>query len=143
MHIKGFAFEKQERVLRRITAGEADLIYGDTYSRSGTDVLGIGNNVTLEFREMNPDVVRGSDGTVRIDLEGRTPQDVCMIQLCMFSGGQEMRAELDFARAREWTVQSFCVKAPQGVDRIGFLFLPGSNFDFRAFEFRRGEKNEG
>ena len=143
MHIKGFSFEKQERVLRRITAGEADLIYGDTYSRSGTDVLGIGNNVTLEFREMNLDAVRGGDGTVRIDLEGRTPQDVCMIQLCMFSGGQEMRAELDFARAREWTVQSFCVKAPQGVDRIGFLFLPGSNFDFRAFEFRRGEKNEG
>ena len=147
MHIKGFSFEKQERVLRRITAGEADLVYGDTYTRNGMDVLGIGNNVTLEFREMNLDAVREADGTAGICLEGRTPLDVCMIQLCMFSEGQETRAELNFAgtqelqdtgdseSVQEWTARSFSFKAPQGVSRISFLFLPGSNFDFRGFQF--------
>lgn len=136
MHIKGFSFQKQERVLRSIRAGEADRVYGDSYVRSGMDLTGIGNNVTLEFEDMKLDAVR-RDETVRISLEGRTPQDVSEILLCMFSGGEETRAVLDFAKADDWTRRSFTVPAPAGVTRIAFLFLPGNVFDFRAFAFEK------
>ncbi|MBQ9642674.1 MAG: DUF4982 domain-containing protein [Lachnospiraceae bacterium] len=136
MHIKGFSFQKQERVLRSIRAGEADRVYGDSYVRSGSDLTGIGNNVTLEFEDMKLDAVR-RDGAVRIRLEGRTPQDVSEILLCLFSGGEETRAVLDFAKADDWTRRSFTVPAPAGVTRIAFLFLPGNVFDFRAFAFEK------
>ena len=147
IHIKGFSFERQERCRQRLTAGEADTVYGDSYVKGGSDILGIGNNVTLEYDEMRLDEFfeRGagqelparenSERELQIDIEGRTMLDVNTIQLCLSGESGEMRALLDFERAGDWTRRTFCVTVPAGVSKVSFLFLPGSNFDFRAFCF--------
>ncbi len=47
IHLKGFSFEKQSRAWLPQTAQDADTVYGDSFTRSGSAVTGIGNNALL------------------------------------------------------------------------------------------------
>jgi len=53
VHMKGFCFEKQSGAYLRHTAGSAETIYGDCFTRNGDAVTGIGNNVTLTWMDMD------------------------------------------------------------------------------------------
>lgn len=69
VHIKGFHFARQQKGYAYLTAAEADRIYGDSFHLEGKRVLGIGNNVTLEYGGMD----FGDAGTAGITIWGNTP----------------------------------------------------------------------
>ena len=50
VHLKGFYFKKLEKAYGKLLAGEANAIYGDSFTRDETAVRGIGNNVTIVAR---------------------------------------------------------------------------------------------
>ena len=49
VHIKGFTFTRHSRAWDTLAAGACDAVYGDSFTRDGSRVLGIGNNVSLLF----------------------------------------------------------------------------------------------
>ncbi len=131
IHVKGFIFEKQSRAFREQKAGEADSIYGDSFTRQGDAVTDIGNNVSLSWENMD----FGERREATLLLTGRTPLPANAITLRMENGDGESVTELVTFRGGEAEEQVFSVRVPGGVCRVSFVFLPGSRFDFHSFRF--------
>ena len=131
IHMKGFCFEKQSRAFAQIKAGEADLIYGDSYRREGSSVKGIGNNVTLVFQEMD----FGSVKECRLMIRGSSelPMNTITIHI-QNERGEEITEAVDYS-GDCGNEQIFQVHVPGGVCTVTFVFLPGCSFDFEAFRF--------
>ena len=94
-------------------------------------MLGIGNNVTLTFRNME----FASGGTARLIIRGATPLEVNAIHV----KAGDMTTMCDFVRSPEPGEQAFGVRVPAGECEVSFVFLPGCRFDFYGFRFEEGE----
>ncbi|HBG09457.1 MAG TPA: hypothetical protein DDX25_05515, partial [Firmicutes bacterium] len=95
LHIKGFSFERQRRAFARIPAAECDRVYGDQFVIRGERIEQIGNNVTLDFGELD----FGPEGAAGLILCGRTPLAKAAVQLSVVRGGNEERQQVEFVRA--------------------------------------------
>lgn len=134
IHLKGFSFEKQSRADRELHAAEADMIYGDSFTRSGEAIREIGNNVTLHFAQL--DLTEG--GPVRLHLTGRTPLPTTAVTLRLTDAEHAQHTVLmPFARCEEDTEQVFDITVPAGVCDADFVFLPGTQFDFVSFRLEK------
>ena len=135
VHVKGFAFAKQEKAFRRHRAVDADSIYGDSFVMDDTAVRQIGNNVTLTFRNMR----FAQAASIQLEIEGSTtlPEQSITVRwqnqagetvdcLCRFAGNGE-------------SMQRFPMQAREGEWDVSFIFLPGSRFDFVGFRFVKEE----
>ena len=74
VHIKGFTFTRHSRAWDTLAAGACDAVYGDSFTRDGSRVLGIGNNVSLLFDRMD----FGETGCCGIRITGRSPPTRCI-----------------------------------------------------------------
>ena len=139
IHMKGFVFSKEERAYIYHNAVSADQIYGDSFLRNGQSVTGIGNNVTLIWKDM--DFSGQKDALVQID--GRTDLPVSAITIrARNEKGEETTGIADFI-GTEKTGQRFSLRVPDGNCSVSFIFLPGSSFDFFGFRvFRQGNWTE-
>lgn len=131
-HIKGFSFAVQNRASEKLYAGECDSITGDSFTRSGKEITGIGNNVSISFDGMD----FGAEGASSVTICGRTDMDICTIQLRITSedGGESIKLA-EFARSEDGTERSFDLGRISGKCDVAFVFLPGSRFDFSWFRF--------
>ena len=132
MHIKGFSFSRLNRAFTRILASDHEQIYGDSYTIRGPNVEGIGNNVTIDFGELD----FGADGATHILLGGRTPLDRTMIQISFQTTSGEHRQQVAFSASSEYRTEIFPLQPVKGRARVRFIFLPGSQFDFSSFQFQ-------
>ncbi len=132
-HFKGFRFETQSRAFIPQRAGEADSVYGDSFRPEDGAVLGIGNNVSLIWENMDFGPLREAD----LEIDGRTPLEINAVTLRMENGTGESVTEVVRFRGTERGSQTFRVPVPGGNTRVSFVFLPGSQFDFHGFRFRR------
>jgi beta-galactosidase len=133
-HIKGFSFTRQLRAFTDIKTVDADSIYGDTFTRKEDTVEGIGNNVTLAFDEID----FGQQGTDKVVLLGRTPNAANTVHLRLVSCDDpsvEIKEILEFPGGSEYKEVEFAIGERKGKWNITFVFLPGSNFDFKSFRF--------
>ena len=159
VHIKGFSFVKKNKAYETLFAGECDKIYGDSYQKEEKWVRGIGNNVTLEYFDMD----FGTKGPSRITIEGQTPLEKNTIILRIERGDQVLSQQLSFLGGEQshtyeihsdelWKYElqddeAECEIHREGAHQAGetapvcrychvsFLFLPGSQFDFYGFSF--------
>ena len=133
VHMKGFIFEKQSGAWMLHAAGSADVLYGDSFTREDDTVRNIGNNVTLTWTGMD---FEGA-GEVILSISGRTPLSVntITVRICN-DNGETIDSALDFNGTGE-EVQQFRVRVPEKICRVSFVFLPGSCFDFKAFQFQK------
>ncbi len=147
VHVKGFSFKKYERAYEYVAAGDADKVYGDSFVKEGTCVNGIGNNVTLEFEEMD----FGETGADRLTIWGSTPLACNTIHVRFTRSDGELEARIlefegsgqeaqDAGAAADAGSRTFAIEPFTGSGKIEFVFLPGSNFDFRAFRFSQKEE---
>ena len=114
---------------------ECDRIYGDSFERQEEAICKIGNNVTIEFENLE----FGDQGAGKLILCGSTPLEKNTIIVRFISDGKEERQMLEFAGGQE--TQEFVLKPVYGTKTVSFVFLPGSSFDFRWFCFKKqGEK---
>ncbi|WP_159887610.1 glycoside hydrolase family 2 TIM barrel-domain containing protein [Paenibacillus puerhi] len=133
VHIKGFTFAPSHRAFELHFAAECDRIYGDTFTVSETNVEGIGNNVSLEFGQMD----FGCDGATRLVVYGRSPLDQNTIHIRFASHEGESKQLVDFTLSDGYEEQVFELEKVTGVQQVTFIFLPGSDFDFGWFRFER------
>ncbi|MCM1334832.1 MAG: DUF4982 domain-containing protein [Bacteroides sp.] len=128
----GFEFERRNKAYEQLGAANGDSLYGDDYRIEGESVLDIGNNVLISFNGLD-----FTDGTERVTICGRTPNEVNAIQL-RFSdeNGNKTTQLLDFPYSDEDEIMTFPLdERIVGKNDVSFVFLPGCRFDFRWFRF--------
>ena len=134
--LKEFHFTRQEKAYARLYALTDGVAYGDSFVRTADAIEQIGNNVSLEFSEMN----FGEEGSDSIVICGRTPLRQNTIQLRFTDGETQV---LPFPHSEEYCEIRFPVQKVTGEQKVTFVFLPGCNFDFKWFRFEKsGAKNE-
>ncbi len=131
VHMKGFSFTRQSRAWLPLAAGDADAVYGDSFTRDGSAVREIGNNVSLVFEDMD----FGPGGLVALTITGGTPLEANAVQVRFWDGSVQQCAFAGGGPA----AQRFEIVAPEGCGAVSFVFLPGSRFDFEGFRFERIE----
>lgn len=134
VHIKGFSFERQNRAFERNSAASCDRIYGDTYSFADDRVEGIGNNVSLEFTHME----FTGEGASKLVVNGRSPIDKNTIHIRFAGENGENNQLVEFEKSDGYEERVFELEQVAGMQKVTFIFLPGSNFDFDWFRFMRG-----
>lgn len=130
-HIKGFYFERMNKAYEKLYARDSAVIYGDAYKMQGEAVTGIGNNVTFTYDNM--DFGDAGAGTIRIC--GRTGRDKNTIHVRFIKDGLTICRIVEFERCDEYTERVFDIDGVSGECEVLLIFLPGSNFDLKWFQF--------
>ena len=133
--LKEFYFTRQEKAFARLYALTDGVTYGDSFVRTEDAIEQIGNNVSLEFTDMN----FGETGTDSIVICGRTTLQQNTIQLRFTDGATQV---LPFPHSEEYTELRFPLEQVTGEQKVTFVFLPGCNFDFKWFRFEKSGSKE-
>ncbi|MBR3873603.1 MAG: DUF4982 domain-containing protein [Clostridia bacterium] len=132
IHLRGFSFTRQSRAWLPQRALDADLVYGDSFTRTEEGIENIGNNVSLVFERMD----FGDAAQAQLVIDGATALDNNPITIRIQNAdGAEVNEIADFRRGSG--PQRFRIQTPGGNCTVTFVFLPGSQFDFRGFRFEK------
>lgn len=131
IHIKGFEFTKQEKAFTRLNAAECDGVYGDEFRIEGSSINNIGNNVSIEFKNMD----FGDKGAESITILGQTLNDKNSIHILFEGEASDSRREILEFTGKDKKEITFNFKKVTGKQKVTFVFLPGSKFDFDSFKF--------
>ncbi len=131
LHFKGFVFRKYNKAYEELDCSYLSSVTGDSFKRTETAVLGIGNNVTLTF-----DGIDLSEGASSVRILGRTDLDKCSIHLHLESPEGTRTEILEFT-AKDRGYMDFGLDGLTGSGKLEFIFLPGSRFDFLGFRFKK------
>ena len=126
----GFEFIENIKAYALLFAADNDKLYGDDFTVNGKCVENIGNNVVLEYTDMD-----FGSGTTKLVIKGRTPNDVNTIQLRYTENGENKTQLLEFAKSTEYIERIFEIEKICGKTDVSFMFMPGSKFDFESFKF--------
>lgn len=133
--IQGIQFTESRKAFSQLSALDSDRITGDTFTRQKDRITGIGNNVSLEFHHMD----YGEAGASRISIEGRSVNGTNTVHIKFTSADnpEEMyTCMVEVPKTEDIALHSFTLeKRITGRQHVTFVFLPGSNFDFKSFEF--------
>ena len=130
-NIKGFRFIRPDKAFAEISVLDNDGLYGDTFTKEADAVTGIGNNVSIEFADMN----FGERRVRKLHVYGRTPLDHNTIQVRFTGADGENSVMAEFVHSEDYNWQSFELPQITGDVKVTFVFLPGCNFDFKKFRF--------
>lgn len=133
--LKEFHFTRQEKAYARLYALTDGVTYGDSFVRTADAIEQIGNNVSLEFSDMN----FGETGTDSVVICGRTPLQQNTIQLRFTDGATQV---LPFPHSEEYMELRFPLEKVTGDQKVTFVFLPGCNFDLKWFRFEKSGSEE-
>lgn len=131
VHVKGFSFKEYNRALEQLNANECDHIYGDQFNVTEESVKDIGNNVTIAFDNMD----FGEKGVSKLTICGESPIDKNSIHLRSNNEEGEEKQLLEFLYSEGDAIRTYEIKKMTGMQNISFVFLPGSNFNFKWFKF--------
>lgn len=130
MELGGFTFTKVNKAFAQLYVVENRQIYGDSFTITEKAIEGIGNNVSLEYADMD----FGEQGINRITICGRTPLANNTIHV-RFVGEESVNQIVEFPHEEEYAVHSFDLQSVKGMQKVVFVFLPGCDFDFEWFQF--------
>jgi beta-galactosidase len=133
IHLKGFVFTRQSRAWLEQSALDADSVYGDSFTRTESGVMGIGNNVSLDYENMD----FGTAERAVLAIDGCTPLEENPITIRFTREDGQTLTTLAQFRGTERGWQEFAIDVLPGVCSVTFVFLPGCQFDFYAFRFRQ------
>ncbi|MBR1638657.1 MAG: DUF4982 domain-containing protein [Treponema sp.] len=135
LYFHGFYFDKTPKAFARLRALDADLVAGDAFTRTADAVEGIGNNVNLDFANMN---FGDGEGASKITICGKSNTENNTINVKFFGeDGSSTTQVIEFAHTDDFEEKTFTLTPVSGMQKISFVFLPGSNFDFRWFRFEK------
>lgn len=131
VHIKGFSFTRYEKAWQETAAGDADAVYGDSFTKTENAVEEIGNNVSFVFTEMD----FGETPVREIAIRGRAKKGQNTIHVRFSNEAEESKQIVEFPESVDYTLQRFALEPIKGKWEVTFVFLPGSCFDFDSFQF--------
>lgn len=147
---KGFYFDQTPKAFAKLRALDANVIIGDTFTKTATAVEEIGNNVNLDFENMN----FGTATATKLTICGKSNIENNTINLKLFNeDGSSTTHVIEFARTNNlqanqqaqsqqpapqnscYEEKTFSLPPITGKKKVSFVFLPGCNFDFKWFRF--------
>ena len=132
LYLHGFYFEKSPKAFARLRALDAEVITGDSFTRTKEAVEEIGNNVNLDFSNMD----FGSSGTSELTICGKSNSENNTINIKFFAeDGSSTTQVIEFSHTDDYEEKTFHITTVKGLQKISFVFLPGSNFNFKWFKF--------
>lgn len=132
IHLKGFSFVRRHKAYERLAAQANSAVYGDAFTVTEDAIEGIGNNVSLIFAGMD----FGGGECSRVVICGRSTLANNTLQILFSGPGGESKQLIEFAGSVSYTEREFTLEPPvSGSQTVTFLFLPGSRFDFKWFQF--------
>ncbi|MBR6153055.1 MAG: DUF4982 domain-containing protein, partial [Treponema sp.] len=133
---KGFYFDQTPKAFAKLRALDANVIVGDTFTKTSTAVEGIGNNVNLDFENMD----FATAAATKLTICGKSNIDNNTINLKFFDeDGSSTTQVIEFTRTNnvsDFEEKTFTLSPISGKKRVSFVFLPGCNFDFKWFKFK-------
>lgn len=133
LHIGGLSFKKLEKAWSPLSVTDIDRIYGDAFCKTDDAITGIGNNVTIEYTDMD----FGERTCVVIEITGRSPIEKNTIHVRTSNGTNETLNIAEFPYSGDYVTKRFPVNVLSGSQTVTLLFLPGSNFDLKGIRFVR------
>ena len=134
LYLHGFYFDKSPKAFARLRALDANLVTGDSFTKTSDAVEGIGNNVNLDFTDMNFDAAAG--GAKSITICGKSNSENNTINIKLFAAdGTTSTQVIEFTHTDDYEEKTFQLQKVTGRQKISFVFLPGSDFDFKWFKF--------
>lgn len=126
----GFSFAKANNPFSGIPAASFENIYGDEFEISGHQVVNIGNNVVIDFGELD-----FGEGATKVEIVGSTPNEINAIQIRYDDCGVQRTALVDFLNSIDYGTQTFDIEKISGKTSLSFVFMPGTDFNFDSFRF--------
>lgn len=130
--IKGFQFTKQNKALSQLAIKDYDAIYGDTFTIAEDAITGIGNNVALEYTDMD----FGTDGITQLTICGHSPIERNTIHVRFKGEDGNSQQIAEFLYSNDYEERTFDLTKVVGKQNVTLLFLPGSNFDLKWIQFK-------
>lgn len=131
IHLKGFSFKRLEKAYEKLKITECTNVYGDSFVKNEDGIDHIGNNVTIQFEQMD----FGDTGAGAIVICGYTPMEKNAVQIRFSSDEGEFVQLIEFKHSEGVSEQVFEIERVKGNQSVSFVFLPGSEFDFKWFRF--------
>ena len=132
IYLHGFYFEKSAKAFAKLRALDANLITGDSFTKTEAAVEKIGNNVNLDFADMD----FGNQTAVKLTICGKSNSQNNTINIKFFApDGSSTTQVIEFGHTDYYEEKTFDITPVSGNKKISFVFLPGSNFDFKWFRF--------
>lgn len=131
IHIKGFSCEEYNPAYETQNAVDALRVYGDTYTVEEEMISGIGNNVTVEFGDMD----FGSEGPKKVRVFGRAKGNRNTLHVRFEGPDGEIRDILECDPTNELIERSFDVANIKGKGNLQLIFLPGCDYDLKWIRF--------
>ncbi len=131
LNLKGFEFKKPEKAYEKLLALENNNIYGDTFYQTEEAIEHIGNNVTIVFDNMD----FAKSGFRKLIICGRSHarKNTIHVRFQGEEGSVNQIAEFEYSEG--YVEKEFELTSVKGKQQVNFIFLPGSDFDFRWFRF--------
>ncbi|NLP35196.1 MAG: DUF4982 domain-containing protein [Clostridiales bacterium] len=130
LHLKGFQFKKLEKAYEKLSANDNTRISGDSFTVTEDAVEKIGNNVVLEYENMNFD-----KGFNKIVICGRSNTDINTIHVRFNGENGDVNQIVEFPFSEDYVTKEFTLDSVTGNQKVSLVFLPGSNFDLKWFQF--------
>lgn len=131
-HIKGFSFAKPDMTGEKFYIKDCVNIYGDTFEMTDEAVEKIGNNVSFVYNNLN----FGNNGAGKISICGSTPLENNTIHIRFKNGEETVNKIVEFEHSEEYIERVYEMSGISGeYEEVLFIFLPGSNFNFKWFRF--------
>ena len=127
---KGFEFKKIDKAYEIINANENNNIYGDYFEIRGNCIEEIGNNVTIDFDDMDFD-----KGTSSVTIWGRSRNENDSLHIHFRDEIGDETEIVEFPYSDEYIEKTFEIRNVNGNKKVSLVFLPGCNFDFKAIKF--------
>ena len=135
LYLHGFYFDQSPKAYAKLCVLDANLITGDSFTKTSDAVEGIGNNVNIDFEDMDFAGDQTKDQT-SLTICGRSNSENNTINLKFFApDGSNKTYVIDFAHTDDYEEKTFRLPAITGLQKVSFVFLPGCNFDFKWFRF--------
>lgn len=131
LHLKGFVFKEAQKAFDRQNVLNRDSLYGDSFTLGKDAIEDIGNNVSIEFKEMN----FGETGSRKLIICGHSPLDKNTIHIHFTDEEGDYTELVEFAYSDDYCEREYTIKPVTGKKKVSFIFLPGSRFDFKWFQF--------
>ena len=132
LYLQGFYFDQTPKATAKLRALDADVVSGDTFTKTTDGVEGIGNNVSLDFGNMD----FGEIEATKVTICGKSNTENNSINIKFFGAdGKNSTQLIEFAHTDDYEEKTFDISPVSGAQKISFVFLPGCNFDFKWFRF--------
>ncbi|WP_242881597.1 hypothetical protein [Robinsoniella peoriensis] len=131
INFKSFVFTEANKAFSTLLASECSSVYGDKFVYNGTCIEKIGNNVLLEYAEMD----FGEPGAECVTICGSSPLEKSSIQLRFIHEDKTDVQMIEFAGSEVYCEQTCPLEKVYGKCKVAVVFLPGSNFNLASICF--------